>query len=123
RRLAIHPATLIGFVLACVALWALNTGSAPVLNRAGATTSLPLALVAAGGMIAAADAAVRMWKTERSEALDVTPASERARTLGLLMASLGPLALALGLQAVALIGMSLDRPVTVLDWWDVLAGP
>lgn len=123
RRLAKHPATLIGFVLACLAMWNLNTGTAPVLNRAGATTSLPLALIAAGGMIAAADASARMWKTERSEALDITPASERARTFGLLVASIGPFALALGLQAVALIGVSLDQPVTTLDWWDVTTGP
>ena len=123
RRLATHPATLIGFLLAGVAMWGLNTGAAPVLNRAGATTSLPLVLIAAGGMIAAADASARMWKTEQSEALDITPASERSRAAGLLMASLGPLALAVALQAVALIGMMFDRPVTTLDWWDALSGP
>jgi hypothetical protein len=64
-----------------------------------------------------------MWKTERSEALDIAPASARARTAGLLVAAGAPVGLAVGLQIVALAGMFLDRPVTSLDWWDVLAGP
>lgn len=123
RRVIRHPATILGFGLAAWAMWALNTGQAPVLNRAGANTATPLVLMAGGGLIAVADSAVRLWKTERSEAIDVAPASARVRTLGLLLAAISPVVIALILQFSALGVMLLDQPVTRLDWWDTLTGP
>lgn len=123
RRVVRHPATILGFVLAAWAMWALNTGQAPVLNRAGANTATPLVLLAGGGLVAVADSAVRLWKTERSEAIDVAPASARVRTLGLLLAAITPAVIALILQFSALGAMLFDQPVTSLDWWDTLTGP
>ncbi|MGH8870879.1 MAG: hypothetical protein ACRDWS_02780 [Acidimicrobiia bacterium] len=123
RRVALHPATLLGLALAIWAMWGLNRGGAPVLSRAGANTSLPLALIGAGGLIAVSEVAVRMWKTEQSEAMDIAPASPRTRTVALLGAAVTPVLLAVVLQLTVLGLMILDRPVTTLDWWDALAGP
>jgi hypothetical protein len=65
-----------------------------------------------------------MWNTERSEAIDITPASQRTRTLALL-AGCSAAAAALGLAAQLLVlgWMMLNDPVTALSWWELLAGP
>jgi len=123
RRAVFHPATIVGFALAVWAMWGLSRGEAPVLNRAGANTSLPLALIGAGSLIAVSEASIRMWRTEHSEAIDIAPASPRTRTTGLLIAASSPVGLALVLQSAVLGLMMLNRPVTTLDWWDALAGP
>jgi hypothetical protein len=64
-----------------------------------------------------------MWNTERSEAIDITPASQHTRTLALL-AGCSAAAAALGLAAQLLVlgWMMLNDPVTTLNWWEVLAG-
>jgi hypothetical protein len=120
---ALHPATILGFVLAVWTMWGLNWGEAPVLNRAGANTSLPLVLIGAGGLIAVTEASIRMWRTEQSEAIDIAPASPHTRTVALLVAAATPVVLALILQFAVLGVMMLDRPATALDWWDALIGP
>jgi hypothetical protein len=123
RRIALHPATLFGAALSIWTMWGLNVGEAPVLNRAGTNVAFPLGLLAGGALIAASSAAVRMWNTERSEAIDITPASERARTLALLAGCSAAVAIGLVLQLLVLGWMMLNGPVTALNWWEVLAGP
>jgi hypothetical protein len=123
RRVVLHPATIVGFGLALWAMWGLNWGEAPVLNRAGADTSLPLVLIGAGGLIAVSEAAMRMWRTERSEAIDITPASPNVRATALLVAVSSPVVLALALQLAVFGMMVINQPVTNVDWWDALAGP
>lgn len=123
RRVALHPATLFGLALSIWAMWGLNVGEAPVLNRAGTNVALPLMLLAGGALVAASNAAVRMWNTERSEAIDITPASERVRTLALLAGCSAAAAIGLSVQLLVLGWMMLNDPVTVVNWWEVLAGP
>ena len=123
RRVALHPATLFGLALSIWAMWGLNAGQAPVLNRAGTNLALPLVLLAGGSLIAASTAAVRMWNTERSEAIDITPASQRTRTLALLAGCSAAAAVGLAAQLLVLGWMMVNDPVTALNWWEVLAGP
>ena len=123
RRVALHPATLFGLALSIWAMWGLNAGEAPVLNRAGTNLALPQVLLAGGALIAASNAAVRMWNTERSEAIDITPASQRTRTLALLAGCSAASAVGLAVQLLVLGWMMLNDPVTAVNWWEVLAGP
>lgn len=122
RQLLLHPASLFTLALAIGVMWVMHSGEAPVLNRAGATTVVPLILIAAGASIAAADASVRQWKTEQSEALDIAPVRPRIRTAGLLLAGTAPVVVGLLVQVVTLGVLMFDRPVTPLDVWDALAG-
>lgn len=122
RRTALHPATLVGLALTLWAMWGLNTGQAPVLNRAGTNVVLPLVLLAGGALIAASDAAIRIWNTQQSEAIDVTAASQRTRTAALLLGCSAPVVIGFTLQLIVLAWMMSNDPVTSLDWWELLAG-
>ncbi len=123
RRILLHPATLIAFAVAVYAMWALHNVEAPVLNRVSASSVLPVLIFAAGLLIATSEASMRVWKTDQSEALDVAPTPPRVRTIGLLLAALAPVLVAVAFQGAAVMVMTLDQPVTAIDLWDVLAGP
>jgi hypothetical protein len=122
RRILLHPASLFTLLLAVGAMWVMHQGEAPVLNRASATTVVPLMVFAAGVLIASADASARLWTTEQSEALDIAPASPRVRTAGLVLAATAPVIVGLILQVVTIAVLLLNDPVTSLVPWDFLAG-
>lgn len=123
KRMLKSPVLWFTVVLAGLVMWMEHAGMAPVLNTASATTSLPLLLIGGGGLLVACESAMRMWRTEGSEAIDITPSSNSARTTAMLLAAITPVALAVFVQTAAVVGLMFDRPVTSLIFSELLTGP
>lgn len=118
-----NPILIFTLILTIYMIWYEHTGNAPVLDRVSATTSYPLLLLGGGGLLVACECAMRMWRTENSEAIDVSPASEGVRTAALLMAASTPVVLGVIVQAATLVTQLLDRPVTELVPAELVTGP
>lgn len=122
-RLLKHPAVIIGGLISLVMMVGVHWGEAPVWQRVSIGVAIPLTALGLGSILAAADMALRLWRTEDSEAIDVLVASPRVRTAGQIAALAAPVLLAVTLQAIYLVYVLSQGPVGSISWWEIASGP
>ncbi len=121
RRLALHPAFLItlGLIASVTAAFMIPENDATIAaDRVEIFTFIGVPLGALALVAAAHRNACRAHRDDADELFAATPTSPRARTEAFLLASLGPVPIAVAYLLVASVAIHLmaDSPVPLLPW-------
>jgi hypothetical protein len=124
KRIWRHPALLLAVVITGYELCQqVEWSRAPVLNRDSYTSAWPMILLAAGVYFAIGTAANRRHGIEDDDALRGVPVTPVIQTLGIGLAFISPLLVAILMQGTVLFLRSMNDPVTSIVWSEALVGP
>lgn len=120
-RAARHPLIWLGILGSMWLMWTWVGRVAPVLERDSiylAGSLMPLAAVT--GLVTFYAALRDRSIPELSASF---PVSRNQRTLGMALATVGPLIVSVGLIVAGIIYLALGSPIGRFDWWELAAGP
>ncbi|MEX1133743.1 MAG: hypothetical protein WED83_02740 [Acidimicrobiia bacterium] len=121
RRALRHPLILIGALGSLWLMWTLGGDVAPILARDSVFLAGAMLPLAAATLLVADYAILRQRRA--LETLDAYPSEANRRILGVQLGVIGPVLLAVLLQAVGMIYLLLGGPIGTIDLWELAVGP
>lgn len=116
-----HPLTLLGAASSVWLMWILGGNVAPILERESVFLAGAMLPLAATTLLVANYSVLRQRRV--LDVVDAYPSGTNRRILGVQIGLLGPLLLAVLLQAVGLIYLQLGGPIGTVDLLELAVGP